>query len=115
MNIEYVKTSNNDMTIIFQGELDALGCIEVRTDMEKIVSTNDKKNIAIDMSNVSFIDSSGIGMIVFLYKRVKANQGTLQIINVQGQPQELMELLRIDSAIPVSTLTDKNLTAANNA
>jgi len=37
-----------------------------------------------------------------MYKRVKAGNRTLKLVEVDGQPRELIELLRIDSAIPVT-------------
>jgi len=67
MNINYLKTANDHLDIKLQGEMDALGCMNIRPKIETIADAKDNKNITIDMSNVSFIDSSGIGVIVFLY------------------------------------------------
>ena len=71
--------------------------------LEQITGT-EHSNVELDLSQVSFLDSSGIGAIVFLYNRLKAQERSLMIVGVQGQPQELMKLLRIDSAIPVSAM-----------
>ena len=102
MNFEYTDSPGGDLIINLQGEMDALGCTEIRPSLERIVNTENNHDVILDMGSVSFLDSSGIGVIVFLYKRLKARGRALEIINVQGQPRDLMELLRIDSAIPVS-------------
>ena len=47
----------------------------------------------------SFI-SSGIGAIVFLYKRIEKKNHQLSLLNVTGQPFKLMNLLRVDKTIP---------------
>jgi len=103
MNIECINTPDGDLVVKLCGEMDALGCTKIRPGLEQIAGT-EHSNVALDLSQVSFLDSSGIGAIVFLYKRLKAQERTLVIVGVQGQPQELMKLLRIDSAIPVSAM-----------
>lgn len=57
------------------------------------------KGIVFDMSNVSFLDSSGIGAMVFLFKRLIAEQRELNITGLSGQPARLIRLLRIDKTI----------------
>lgn len=102
MNLEYTDTPNGEMIIDLQGEMDAPGCSRIRSSLEQVVTSENSNNVILNMAQVSFLDSSGIGVIVFLYKRLKAKGRALEIINVQGQPLELMELLRIGSAIPVN-------------
>jgi anti-anti-sigma factor len=101
MNLECIDTPSGDLIVKLRGEMDALGCTRIRPELEQITHT-ENINVVLDLSQVSFLDSSGIGAIVFLFKRLKAQDRTLVIVGVQGQPQELMKLLRIDSAIPVS-------------
>lgn len=98
MNIKQFESTNNSLTITLSGEMDAQGCSKIRPDLEKITQ-QPQTHIIIDISLISFIDSSGIGAIVFLFKRLKAQNRSMEIIGVQGQPKELMQLLRIDSAI----------------
>ncbi len=101
MNIEQFDTAKNNLMIKLSGEMDALGCSKIRPNLEEI-TTLQHQHIVLDISSISFIDSSGIGAIVFLFKRLKEQGRSMEIIGVQGQPQELMKLLRIDSAIPLS-------------
>ena len=103
VNIEYINTRNDYQIARLSGEMDALGCTKIREELDQILDTELNSNIALDLSQVSFLDSSGIGLIVFLFKRLKSQSRTLQIIGVQGQPQELISMLRIETAIPVST------------
>ena len=109
MKIEYSNQPNNDELMVkLQGEMDALGCTHIRPELEQIASQQSGKHVIIDLSNVNFLDSSGVGVIVFLFKRLKAQSRTLEISAAQGQPQELLELLRIDQVIPVSNATSNN-------
>lgn len=53
------------------------------------------EDVVIDMSGVEFIDSSGVGAIVFLYKRMLAANRKLQFQKLNGQPQQLLTHLRL--------------------
>ena len=101
MNIKNITTGNNNIILKLSGEMDALGCSQIRSDLEEIAKQQ-HPHIILDINNINFIDSSGIGAIVFLFKRLKEQGRTLEIIGVHGQPQELMTLLRISTAIPLS-------------
>ena len=101
MNIENIDATNGNVIIKLSGEMDALGCSKIRPNLEALARQQHRHTV-VDINQISFIDSSGIGAIVFLFKRLKEQGRSMEIIGVQGQPQELMKLLRIDSAIPLS-------------
>lgn len=103
MGIKQLENNKNQLLILLNGEMDAQGCKHILPELEK-VSEQLHSHVIVDINDVSFIDSSGIGAIVFLFKRLKAQNRTLEIIGVQGQPKELMKLLRMDSAIPMQYL-----------
>lgn len=103
MNVEYIDTKNNAFNIKITGEMDANGCStsQIADDLENLLKPETEQHILLDIGNVTFLDSSGIGVIVFLFKRLKSSGGSLEIINVNGQPKELINLLRVDNVIPV--------------
>lgn len=101
MFIDYADSNEDQLEVTLSGEMDAQGCSEIRPQLDRLLDDAQHKDVALDIGAVSFIDSSGIGAIVFLFKRLKARGGALSLYNVQGQPRELIELLRIDTAIPV--------------
>lgn len=99
LNSDSAKDQN--VQIGLEGEFDALGCKVIRRDLEEFVGDYSGRCIELDLSAVSFIDSSGIGAIVFLYKRMLESNGGLKLVEVNGQPKELITLLRVDKAIEV--------------
>ena len=110
MKLEVINQSESELIIAFSGEMDAQGCSEVKPQIEDLVAEPKALHILVDMDRVNFLDSSGIGAIVYLYKRVKSNGGSMSIERANGQPLELMELLRIGSAIPINKTPDAQLT-----
>ena len=114
MKLDYSDRPDGKLHIELRGEMDAPACSGLRSELEQILDTGNQAVVAMDLANVSFIDSSGIGVIVYLYKSLKANDRTLEIINVQGQPRELFELLRIGTAIPVRPAPEPTPSSENN-
>lgn len=53
--------------------------------------------LLIDLSRVDLIDSSGIGILVFLAKRLKARKANLVIIGLSKQPLALFKSLRLNN------------------
>ena len=101
--MDITRTDNIDGTIILKldGELDAFACNQIRSSIEYITNASSNDDVILDLSDVSFIDSSGIGLIVFLFKGLNRAGRSLKITNIHGQPQELISMLHIDEAIPV--------------
>ncbi|MGI9276788.1 MAG: STAS domain-containing protein [Endozoicomonas sp.] len=56
-------------------------------------------DVLVDMSSVKELDSSGIGALVFLYKRLKVENRQLALLGVHGKPDELLNMLRINQTI----------------
>ena len=101
MNITIAQLDDHTTAVSIAGEMDALACNDARPIFEQLGKSGANHQVQLNLEQVSFLDSSGIGAIVFLFKRLKAAQGSLSICNVYGQPRELMQLLRIDKAITV--------------
>ena len=100
MQLSVSKTHPDfDAMVALSGEFDAYGCREIRADLEQIVVDFPARKIALDLSKVTFIDSSGVGAIVFLHKRMLSAGGSISLIGVRGQPKELLQLLRVGEAI----------------
>lgn len=62
-----------------------------------------KKDIELDLGDVDFMDSSGVGIIVYLYKKQIEAEKSLKLVNVGGQPARLLKYLRIDKVMVIET------------
>lgn len=70
-------------------DLDAASMEELRPTFESLARS--AEDIELDLSAVRFIDSSGVGGIVFLYKRLRAAGHNLWLTGVSSQPRRLLE------------------------
>jgi anti-anti-sigma factor len=84
--------------IITARDFDANVAPALRVRFEQCVE-NEKGDVIVDMSTVNFIDSSGIGALVLLFKRLTALNRRMELQGLHGQPWKLIKLLRIDRSI----------------
>ena len=91
-------------TLRVRGELDALSAPALRPLLDELVET-DRRDITVDLSGLRLIDSSGVGALVSLYKRIRANGGAVRFAGVTAQPLVIFQLLRLDSVFGLAADT----------
>ncbi|AKT37776.1 STAS domain-containing protein [Chondromyces crocatus] len=98
--MSYKRTDNGEVTVVqIDGTLDAVTAPEFRTLVDELVAEN-RKDITLELSGLRLIDSSGVGVIVSLFKRVRANDGKVRIVGLRDQPRAIFRLLRLDRVFP---------------
>ncbi len=92
----YVRSDEGDgVRIVLDGTLDALNASELRPLLDELV-VDRKKSITLDLTRLRMIDSSGIGALVSLLKRVRAYGGDLQVAGLRDQPLAIFKLLQLE-------------------
>jgi anti-anti-sigma factor len=110
MKVELRQFDDAELLLLLSGDFDAAGASAIRTEMEQIAVQPGPANVVLDIGDVTFIDSSGIGAIVFLFKRLRAQNRQLRISSATGQPAELLALLRVHKAIPIELAQNQETT-----
>jgi anti-sigma B factor antagonist len=82
-------------TLRIDGSLAAMTVVEIRPTIDRIVDMR-LRRVVVDLSALSLIDSSGVGAVVSLYKRMRETGGQVQIIGVRDQPLAVFRLLGLD-------------------
>ncbi|GGF76070.1 anti-anti-sigma regulatory factor [Azorhizobium oxalatiphilum] len=83
------------------GDMDAASMADLKTMFENLGSSS--QDVVLDLSEVDFMDSSGVGGIVFLYKRLRVNGFKLRLSGAQGQVLQLLTHLRLSDLIDGGT------------
>jgi len=89
---------SNALVLRIEGELDAVSVPELRNAIEQIVSAQ-ATNVVVDLGGLRLIDSSGVGAIVSLYKRVRKYGGEASVRGLRDQPLAIFRLLRLDRVL----------------
>lgn len=78
------------------GILDGVRANQLRNDISEIVATG-TDIVLIDLQDVKFIDSSGLGVLVSVMKMVKTAGGKFFVCSLNHQVKMLFELTKMDS------------------
>lgn len=96
------RTDSGDETqLTIDGTLDAVTAPELRPTLDALVAEG-RKRITVDLSGLRLIDSSGVGVLVSLFKRVRATGGEVMLVGLRDQPLAIFKLLRLDRVFPGS-------------
>jgi anti-sigma B factor antagonist len=80
--------------------LDALTVPEARLLVEQLVERGGIK-VVFEMSTVKIIDSSGVAIMVSLFKRLRALGGAVRFAGVTGQPKDIFAMMKLDQLLPI--------------
>ena len=94
----FTSSADGVTTVRIEGELDAVTVVELRPFIEDLVEKKHPR-IVIDLSGLRLIDSSGVGALVFLYKKSKEYGGAVTVHGLCDQPMSIFKLLRLDRVL----------------
>lgn len=97
----YLETNDSHTVITIPGNFDTYIALNVRERFSELIKHADR-NVILDLSKTQYLDSSGIGAIVFLFKRLHMLGFSLELRDLQEQPFRLIEQLHINKTITVS-------------
>jgi anti-sigma B factor antagonist len=94
MNFQ-IATKDGISSLSIEGQLDAVSVSDLRDQLDELVAAR-PGTVEVDLSELRLIDSSGVGALVSLYKRVRKQGGSVVIKGVRGQPLAIFQLLQLD-------------------
>ncbi len=92
----------NTLVVKLNGEIDQHCTSEIRDEIDREVDIKNVSTLIFDLGDVTFMDSSGLGMIMGRYKKLKAMGGKLMLVRPRPQVDRVLELSGIKK------LLDKN-------
>ncbi len=101
MECTYVPSSKV-LTLKITEEIDEHTTEKMRRKMDNEITRFLPRKVVFDFSNVTFMDSAGIGMLLGRYKLIRMLGGCLEIININRQIKKLFEMSGILKIIPVA-------------
>ena len=98
MNIQ----QKNPQTTVVTGlqELVAANAAQVRDDIRAALPPT-CLNLELDLSSLSFLDSSGLGALISLHKTLRLRDGIMRLIKPAANVQQILELTRLHRVFEV--------------
>ncbi len=86
----------NELIVYLHGEIDHHTAKGMRAQIDERVERVHPVSLQLDFREVSFMDSSGIGLVMGRYKLMQSIQGSLQVVNLPLHIKKVMTLAGLD-------------------
>jgi anti-sigma B factor antagonist len=104
LSIKEERLPGRGYLISATGEIDLANVAEFREACARAVNS-DALRLTVDLSGVTFMDSTGIAVLVFVYKGVGVGR-RLHVVCPAGPVGRVLELLHLDSLLNVVDTAD---------
>ena len=94
-----LETIQSTLVAKLRGEIDHHSAQEIRETIDRQIRLKNIKNLVFDFEGVTFMDSSGIAVIIGRYKQIQAAGGKTLIIRARPQVDRLLEISGIKRII----------------
>ncbi len=103
-----------DWTVIaVDGELDVATAPRLRQEAIGVLGASPSQ-LALDLSRCPFIDSTGLGVIVGILKRIRGLEGDLVIVGAPSQVAKVFDITRVSSIVTLAESLDEAMEAARS-
>ena len=100
MDIIYTS-ENEETTVKLSGEVDHHGAKSARERIDSIIREESPQTLIMDMSSVTFCDSSGLGLIMGRYKKMNELGGSLLIKKPTEAVEKIIRISGLDRLIKI--------------
>lgn len=94
--------------LLGQDSADLVETILARVDEDGYV-----QNVIVDLENVELMDSTSLGMLVFLNNRLQIIEGRLAIVNAAATLEQMFKITQLDRMLPVCRDVMKGIAILN--
>lgn len=99
--IEVKHTEEDNLQIVsVNGEVDASSSIHLDNAMAEAIKKG--KNILVDLSDLSYISSAGLGVFMSYLKELETNQLKLVLIGLNEKVKHVFEILGLDQLLTIA-------------
>ena len=95
MEMKY-KAENRQLTITLTGELDHHAAKSLMDSIDRCIEQNLPAKTLLDLAGLTFMDSSGIAVVLRAKRRMEALAGALVVVNIPRQAARVLETAGLD-------------------
>lgn len=104
-----IATLSREVTVLRpKGELDVQTCQPLKDQIQESLRRGQNR-LVVDLSDVTYVDSSALGVLVTGLKMVRQSSGTLKLCGLQGNVLRVFELTRLTKFFEIYENADQAL------
>ena len=95
-------THNRILTVTLSGEIDHPRVKGVLQDLDQAIDEVLPRQLIVDCAGITFMDSSGIAVLLRLWQRMGELDGTIQVTGLPEQPARVLRAAGLQRLIPLT-------------
>lgn len=105
MPVKIIATRER-VTAFLSGEIDHHTAAGLRSEIDGAIQQYKPKTLKLDYSDVSFMDSSGIGLVMGRYRTLQPFGGKVIVSNLSPQVYKIMQLAGLEKIAAINKRED---------
>ncbi|WP_297281278.1 STAS domain-containing protein [uncultured Anaerococcus sp.] len=85
-----IEANDNTQTVKLIGDLDVYSEDDFKSFIDEEIDTN--KDLVIDLSDLEYLDSTGLGMFMIIYKMQESNGKSVKVVNAKENIKKLFKI-----------------------
>ncbi len=106
------RIENGICIVSIEGNIALDGVNEAKAFLKPHLESDEVKGIVINFEKVNFIDSSGIGLIVSVFKTMQERSGSFAITNLSKKNEEIFTITRLNKILNIFPTESEAISAA---
>ena len=102
-----IDIDEKSVTAYISGEIDHHNAAKLRNDIDEAVESAYPEYLVLDFGGVTFMDSSGIGLVMGRYKLMKNLSGKIAIENAPKSIKKVMRMAGIEKLLSAEERKEK--------
>lgn len=95
------STIGHHLTAILAGEVDHHGGKEMMEELRREIDSRMPKQLTLSLEGVTFMDSSGIALLLRTKRQMEGVGGALTVINIPHQAKRVLEAAQIERWVDI--------------
>lgn len=99
---------DDKMIVYISGEIDHHTSREIRESIDKMIVMQRPATLILDLEGIDFMDSSGLGLILGRYKKIRELNGNMYICGANDRTMKILKMAGVDKIIKSVECPQKN-------
>jgi len=91
-----IESDDNSIVAYLSGEIDHHSAKDIREEIDKTIESTKPAKLTLDFTSVTFMDSSGIGLVMGRYRLMQMINGKVIVKNASMHIRKVMRLAGLD-------------------
>lgn len=95
-----IDTHKDFTKVTLVGELDKVGLDSIRADLDSLLAESKTKNVVLDLSELEFINSEGVGYLLTIHYRLLKRDLKMVIVGAKSHVKDVLEVIGMLTIVP---------------